>query len=219
MFLLAALLPTKATADPSELGGDPAAIAQAEAMVEAMGGLEIWRELESVHLVHEWQHWSRPDTYIENEILDLGAPRSYVTMRIEIYERMRAYSPEHCYWNIENGEFSYASEQSFADAMERAPYSLYRIGRAVARGDSRYDVRFGPMKDIPTEVALEFRGPDDLIHGWILLDTHKEPVIWATTGGRVRYQMISLTGSNRPADPLLFAPPPEHSERGRKCVP
>lgn len=217
--------------DSTGLRGDPAAIADAEAMVDAMGGLAIWRELESVHFVHEWDIYARPDIYLENEILDLTGPRSYVTMESEVYERTRAYSPEHRYWNIVNGEFSYASDEAFENAMERAPYSIYRLARAIARGDSYYHVQFGPMRDMPGATALEFRGPDDEIHGWILLNTRKEPVVWATTqyayafgplerygnlrvpkwavtgGGRVRYEMVSLTGSNRRPDLSLFAPP------------
>jgi hypothetical protein len=223
--------------EPAGLRGDPAAISDAEAMVEAMGGMTIWRDLQSVHFVHEWDIYNRPDIYLENEILDLTGPRSYVTMESEIYNRVRAYSPEHRYWNVVNGQFSYASDESFENAMERAPYSIYRLARAIARGDSYYDVRFGPMRDTPGTQALEFRGPDDEIHGWILLNTRKEPVIWATTqysysfgplerfgnlrvpnwavtgGGRVRYEMVSLTGSNQPPDPALFAPPPEFREK------
>ncbi|NIM51412.1 MAG: hypothetical protein GTO22_19545 [Gemmatimonadales bacterium] len=217
--------------EPSGLRGDPAAIADAEEMVEAMGGLAIWRELESVHFVHEWDIYNRPDIYLENEILDLTGPRSYVTMESEVYSRVRAYSPEYRYWNIVNGEFSYASDQAFENAMERAPYSIYRLARAIARGDSFYHVQFGAMRDMPGTTALEFRGPDDEIHGWILLNTRKEPVVWATTqysysfgplqrfgnlrvprwamtgGGRVRYEMVSLTGSRTRPDLSLFAPP------------
>ena len=217
----------------SGLRGEPAAIADARAMVEAMGGLVVWRELESVHFVHEWEISSRPDAYLEHEILDLTGPRSYITMESEIYHRVRAYSPEHRYWNIVNGSFSYAGDRELADAMERAPYSIYRIARAIARGDSTYHVRFGPMKDLPGTTALEIRGPDDQVHGWILLNTRKEPVVWATTqysyefgplrrfgnlrvpdwavtsGGRVRYEMVSLTGSNTRPALSLFAPPPE----------
>ena len=48
--------------------GDPAAIADAEAMVETMGGMEIWSHLKSVHFVHEWYPWYR-EAYVENEIL------------------------------------------------------------------------------------------------------------------------------------------------------
>jgi hypothetical protein len=219
------------------LRGDPAAIADAEAMVDAMGGLSVWRELKSVHFVHEWDIFSRPDIYLENEILDLTGPRSYVTMESEVYRRVRAYSPEHRYWNIVNGEFSYASDEAFQRAMERAPYSIYRLARAIARGDDYYHVQFGPMPDIPGTQALEFRGPDDEIHGWILLNTRKEPVIWATTqysysfgpleqfgnlrvpnwaitgGGRVRYEMVSLTGSNQEPDSTLFVPPDESREQ------
>ncbi len=221
--------------ESSGLRGDPIAIADAEAMVEAMGGLEIWRELESVHFVHEWDIYSRPDIYLENEILDLTGPRSYVTMESEIYERIRAYSPEYRYWNIINGEFSYASDEAYENAMERAPYSIYRLARAIARGDSLYHVQYGPMKDVPGATGLEFRGPDDEIHGWILLNTRNEPVVWATTqysyafgplerygnlrvpkwaitgAGRVRYEMVSLTGSNKRPDLSLFAPPPGSS--------
>ena len=36
------------------LRGDAAAIAAAQAMVETMGGLDLWGELKSVHFVHEW---------------------------------------------------------------------------------------------------------------------------------------------------------------------
>jgi len=222
--------------EPIGLRGDPAAIADAEAMVETMGGMTIWRELQSVHFVHEWDIYKRPDIYLENEILDLTGPRSYVTMESEIYNRVRAYSPEHRYWNVVNGDFSYASDESFENAMERAPYSIYRLARAIARGDSYYHVQFGPMRNMPGIQALEFRGPDDEIHGWILLNTRKEPVVWATTQysysfgplkrfgnlrvpnwavtgeGRVRYEMVSLTGRNQPPDPALFAPPPEFRE-------
>lgn len=217
------------------LRGEPAAIADAERMVETMGGLDIWRKLESVHFVHEWDLYNRPDIYLENEILDLTGPRSYVTMQSEIYNRIRAYSPEHRYWNIINGSFSYASDKELADAMERAPYSIYRLARAVARRDPYYHVQFGPMQEMPGVIALEFRGPDDQIHGWILLNARKEPIVWATTqytysfgplrrfgnlrvpnwaitgNGRVRYEMVSLTGSDKRPDPSLFAPPPEHA--------
>jgi hypothetical protein len=215
------------------LRGDAAAISDAREMVEAMGGLLIWRELKSVHFVHEWDIFTRPDIYIENEILDLTGPRSYVTMESEIYSRVRAYSPEHRYWNIINGQFSYASDEAFRNAMERAPYSIYRLARAIARGDSEYHVQFGPMRKIPDATALEFRGRDDEIHGWILLNTRKEPVVWATTqysysfgplqrfgnlrvpkwaitgGGRVRYEMVSLSGSRDRPDTSLFIPPLE----------
>jgi hypothetical protein len=211
--------------------GDPLAILDAQAMVERMGGMAIWRELESVRFVHDWDIFDRPDLYRENETLDLSGPRSYVTMESEIYRRVRAYSPEHRYWNVVNGVFSYATDAAFAAAMERAPFNIYRIARGIARGDPYYRVDFGPMPEMDGATALEFRGPDDEIHGWILLNARKEPVVWATTqyaysfgpleqfgnlrvpdwgitgGGRVRYQMVSVVGSNEPPDPALFVPP------------
>lgn len=234
---VAALILSFAISPPSgaELRGDPAAIADAEAMVEAMGGLVIWRELESVHFVHVWEFWNRPDDYLEHEILDLVGLRSYITMKSEIYNRIRVYSPEHGFWNVVNGEFSYATEESVRALRARAPFHWCRLARAIARGDERYEVRYGPMKDIPDERALVFSGPDGVLGGWILLNTRREPMIWATTEysyefgplkkfgnlrvpdwattgqGRVRYTMVSLTGSNRPPDPSLFVPPPPHA--------
>ena len=220
-----------ATADDvSGLRGDPAAIADAAAMVEMMGGQAIWRDLKAVHFVHEWDIANRPDRYLENEILDLTGPRSYVTMESEVYSRIRAYSPEHRYWNVTNGEFKYGEDESLANAMERAPYSIYRLARAIARNDGNLEVRYGTVEGIPALPALEFRGPDDLAHGWILLNARKEPIIWATTqyvytfgplkrfgnlrvpnwattsNGLVRYEMVSLTGSNKRPDLSLFAP-------------
>ena len=119
--------------------------------------------------------------FLENEILDLTGPRSYVAMESETCSRLRAYSPEHRSWNIVNGEFSYASDEAFEKAMERAPYSIYRLVRANTRADGDYRIEFGPMKDMPGVQSLEFHGPDGQVHGWILLNTRKEPVVWATT--------------------------------------
>jgi hypothetical protein len=213
------------------LRGDPAAIKDAQAMVESMGGLDIWRGQEVVHFVHEWDIANRPDRYLEHEILDLTGPRSYVTMDSEIYSRTRAYSPEHGYWSITNDELSRGSEESLANAMERAPYSIYRLARAVARDDNNLEVRYGTRDGLPSFPTLEFAGPAGEAHGWIILNVRKEPIIWATTqyiyefgplarfgnlkvpnwattnNGLVRYEMISLTGGPLRPKLELFAPP------------
>jgi hypothetical protein len=200
-------------------------------MVEAMGGVAVWRQIGSVRFVHEWDLAGRPDRYREQETLDLLAPRSHVVMESEVYRRVRAYSPEHGYWHIVDGVFRRASDAELADALERAPFSLYRLARAVAANDSSYTVTFGPMRDLPGAVGLEFRGSDDRPRGWVLLNRRHEPVVWATSqysyalgplerygnllvprwattgGGRVRYEMVSLTASRERPDSALFLPP------------
>jgi hypothetical protein len=219
----------------SGVRGDPEAIAEAEAMVRAMGGMEIWAQLKSLHFVHEWSPWYRTDSYIENEILDLTGPRSWVEMKSEIYHRIRAYSPESGHWSIADGAFSYGDDEALENAMERAPYSIYRIARGVATADPNYEVRFG-KGDIPHSRRLEFYGPDGILHGWIILNARKEPLVWATTqyrytfgpmrrfgnlrvpdwavyeNGVTRYEMISLEGSNLAPDRSLFVPPPEYRQ-------
>jgi hypothetical protein len=218
--------------DTSGIQGDSAAIAEAEAMVETMGGMKIWAELKSVHFVHQWYFWNRVDSYTENEILDLTGPRSWVEMKSEIYHRLRAYSPENKYWNIVNGEFAYASDEALDAAMERAPFSIYRIARAIAIGDPYYKVTFGE-EEFPGTRQLEFSGSDGIPRGWIVLNARKEPLSWSTTqyrytfgpmkrfgnlrvpnwavtgNGAVTYEMISLTGDNQPPASSLFVPPPE----------
>jgi hypothetical protein len=231
---LSIIAPHAAVADDqSGLRGDPAAIADARAMVEAMGGLDIWRDIATVHFVHEWDIVNRPDRYLEHEILDLTGPRSYVTMDSEIYSRTRAYSPEHGHWSITNGELTRGSDEALANAMERAPYSIYRLARAIARNDDRFEIRYGTRDGLPEFPTLEFAGPDGEAHGWIILNVRKEPVIWATTqyiyvfgplarfgnlkvpnwattsSGLVRYEMVSLTGSPELPEPGLFEPPQE----------
>jgi hypothetical protein len=217
--------------DDAGLRGDASAIADALAMVETMGGVAVWRDMASVHFVHEWDIVNRPDRYIENEILDLTGSRSWVHMKSEIRERTRAYSPEHGYWSIDDGEFSRGGDESLANAMERAPYSIYRLARSIARDEDWLQIRFGFIEGIPNLQALEFSGPDGDAHGWILLNVRKEPVIWATTQyqyvfgplkrfgnlrvpnwattskGLVRYEMVSLQGSAEQPDLALFAPP------------
>ena len=216
------------------LRGNPDAISDARAMVETMGGLDVWARLQSVHFVHDWDIATRADRYLENEILDLTASRSYVTMESETYHRIRAYSPEHRYWNIVNGEFAYTNDAAFENAMERAPYNIYRLARAIALDDNRIEVRFGENPFAPEVPALEFVGPDGNPHGWIALNMRKEPILWATTqymytfgplqrfgnlyvpdwatanSGVVRYEMVSLKGSVNPPDLSLFAVPTEY---------
>ena len=168
-FLLVSALDAFAE-EQQGLRGDPAAIKDAKAMVGTMGGLDIWRGVESVHFVHEWDIANRPDRYLEHEILDLTGPRSYVTMDSEIYSRTRAYSPEHGYWSITNGEFARGSEESLANAMERAPYSIYRVARSLARDDNNLEVRHGTRDGLPDFPTLEFADPDGEAHGWIVVN-------------------------------------------------
>ncbi len=224
--------PISAANETENLRGEPEAIAAAEAMVEAMGGMEIWAQLQSLHFVHDWSPHYRPDTYRENEILDLTGPRSWVDMKSEVYHRVRAYSPEHRYWNVISGEFTYAQEERFQAAMNRAPFSIYHIARGIAIGDPFYEVTFADG-DIPGSRQLEFRGPDGVRGGFIILNARLEPIVWATNeyrytfgpmkrfgnlrvpnwaiydNGGTRYEMVSLTGSNEPPDPALFVPPAE----------
>ncbi|MDH3529921.1 MAG: hypothetical protein OEQ28_10180 [Acidobacteriota bacterium] len=212
--------------------GEPQAIAEAEAMVETMGGKAIWAELKTVHFVHEWYPWNRIDTYIENEILDLTGPRSWVDRKSEIHRQIRSYSPEGKYWSIRDGKFAYADEQTFRDSIERAPFNFYRLVKAVAVEDPNYEIRFG-NGDIPQTRQLEFYGKDGVLRGWIILNARKEPIVKATThyrytlgplkrfgnlwvpawgvygNGFTRYEMISLKGENKPPNASLFLPPPE----------
>jgi len=212
------------------LRGDKEAIAEAEAMVETMGGLKIWEQMKSIHFVHEWFFWNRVDSYVENEILDLTEARSWIEMKSEIYFRLRGISPEHGYWNVVNGEFSLNSKEQLEAWVEGFPFHIVRIAKAIAIGDPFYEVRLGEG-EFPGSHKLEFYGPDGKLGGWIVLNVKNEPVVWgvprfkytfgpmkrfgnlrmpdwAVTGnGGVFYQMISLSGTNQPPDSSLFVPP------------
>jgi len=219
-------------AEEDGLRGEPEAIQDAEAMVEAMGGREVWAEMETIHFVHEWFPYNRVDSYIENEILDLNGPRSWVTMESEGFYRIRAYSPEYGYWSALNGEFSVGSQEALANAMGRAPFSIYRIARGIARSDSFFEVRYGEG-DIQGSRRLEFYGPDGELGGWIILNAKKEPIVWATLqyrytfgpmkqfgnirlpdwavygNGLIFYQMITVTTDGEAPDLSLFTVPEE----------
>lgn len=217
------------------LRGDPAAIAESEAMVQTMGGMDLWAQLKSLHFVHRWYPCNRVDSYVENEILDLTAPRSFVERKSEIFHQLRVYSPQWKRWSVTNGEFSYSSQEVFENAMKRAPFNFYRLVRAIAVGDSFYEVRFG-KGDIPQTQQLEFYGPDGVKRGWIILNAKKEPLVKATIdyrytfgpmkrfgnlrmpawgvydNGYTLYEMISLSASNELPDSSLFVPPSEFRE-------
>lgn len=234
-LLLVHQQPSAAENGTDGIRGEREAIAEAKAMVEAMGGMEIWAQLESLHFVHEWYPWHRIDSYVENEILDLTGPRSWVDRKSEIFHKTRAYSPEGKYWSVTDGNFVYADDATFNAAMERAPFNFYRLVKAVATGDPFYEVRLGEG-DIPHARRIEFYGPDGVLRGWVILNAKKEPLVKATTqyrytlgplkrfgnlrvpawgvydNGTTRYEMISLKGDNKPPDPSLFLVPSEFKE-------
>jgi len=214
------------------LRGDSVAIADAEKMVEAMGGIEIWKHIKSLHFVHEWHPVNRADTYIENEILDLTSPRSWVNRKSEVTQTIRAYSPEGKYWTIKDGVFAYGSDNIWNAAIERAPFNFYHLVKAIAIKDSFYEIRYG-KSDIPYTQQLNFYGPDGIIRGWVVLNAKMEPIVKATPeyrytlgplkrfgnlwvpnwgvydNGYTRFEMISLVGDNQPPDSTLFLPPSE----------
>ena len=112
--------PGTAQARARGLAGDPAAIADAQAMVETMGGMALWAQLRSLHFVHEWYPWNRVDSYIENEILDLAGPRSWADRKSEINHTTRAYSPEGKRWDMRNGAITVAGDDALANDLARA---------------------------------------------------------------------------------------------------
>jgi len=218
------------------LRGDSLAIADAEQMVETMGGIGIWKQVKSLHFVHEWHPVNRVDTYVENEILDLTSSRSWVERKSEITHTIRAYSPEGKYWTLKDRKFAFGNENIWKAAMKRAPFNFYHLVRAIAINDSFYEIRYGES-DIPYTQQLNFYDPDGIIQGWIILNAKMEPVVKATPAyrytlgplkrfgnlmvpnwgvydtGYTRYEMISLTGNNQPPDSTLFLPPSEFKKQ------
>ena len=214
------------------LRGEASAIEDAEAMVEAMGGMAIWSQLQSISFVHEWFPCNRVDTYIENEVLDLTGPRSVADRKSEISHKVRAYSPEGRHWTVADGKFAYSSDEVFEASQERAPFNFYQLVRAVAVGDPFYEVRHG-KGDIPGTRRIEFYGPDGELGGWVILNAKNEPIVKATPvyrytlgplkrfgnlripnwgvydNGYTRYEMISVNADNRPPEASVFLPPPE----------
>lgn len=216
--------------EPQGVRGDAAAILDAEAMVDVMGGMAVWAGMTSLHFVHEWHPWNRLDSYVENEYIDLTGPRSRADRKSEISHSVRTYGPEGKRWTVNDGEFAYGSEETLRADLARAPFNFYRLVHGVAVRDPFYEIRFGPG-DIPGTRRLEFYGPDGVLGGWIILNARKEPIVKATPQyrytlgplqrfgnlrvpgwgvydtGFTRYEMISLRGDSEPFDLSLFLPP------------
>lgn len=221
-----------ARGQPAGLRGEETAIEKARLMVATMGGPAIWARLACIHFTHEWHPWNRPDTYVENEVLDLVGPRSLADRKSEINHAIRAYSPEGGRWDLRNGTLAHGSAAALASDLARAPFNFYRLVRAVAIGDPHYEVRFG-KGDIPGTRRLEFYGPEGILGGWIILNARNEPIVKATPdyrftlgplkrfgnlripawgvydNGTTRYEMIALSASDKAPDAALFLPPPK----------
>ena len=232
---------TPATARSSEpaaasgLRGDSTAIAAARAMVDAMGGVRIWKPLKSLRLVHEWFPWNRSDSYVETETLDLTGPGSHADRKSEISHAIRAYSPDGGGWRVQDGKLTKSSPEAFASDLSRAPFNFFRLVSAIAKDDPFYEVRWGEG-DIPGTRRLEFYGPDGKLGGWVILDVDNEPIVKATPdyryvlgplvrfgnlrlpawgvydNGYTRYEMRAATGDHEPLDRSLFRAPAGYQE-------
>ncbi len=184
---VASQIPAPTAATNKGLRGDPAAIADAQAMVETMGGRAIWAGLRQLHLVHEWFPWNREDGYIENEVLDFTGPRSRADRKSEINDDIRAYSPE--------GRFGPGDIPGTRRLEFYGPNSLlggWVILNArkepIVKATPVYRYTLGPLQ----------RFGNLRLPAWGVYDN-----------GTTRYQMISATGANQPPNPGLFLPPAE----------
>lgn len=208
------------------LRGENSAVQAAQKMVESMGGEELWTQLQSLYFVHEWYPIHRGDKYLEEEILDLTGPRSWVKMESEIYYNERVYSPEYGYWRNVNGEINEGSTESFNSAMNRSPFNIYRLARGIALKDSFYEIRIkDPASPVITLLFYDDKGDKG---GEIVLNANFEPRVWRTNDytytfgpmqeyGNIRvprwgvyengsfiYEMVSLKGSSKKPSPDQF---------------
>jgi len=228
LMLVAAASPARAAG----MKGDPDALADARAMVETMGGAEIWAGMNTLVLVHEWHPWNRADSYVETETLDLTGPRSRADRKSEIHHAIRAYSPESGRWDWSDGTLRRGTDDGLRADLARAAFNFYQLVKAVAIDDPGYEVRYGEG-DIPGTRRLEFHGEDGAPGGWVILNARKEPIVKATPAyrytlgplkrfgnlripawgvydnGTTRYEMIDARGDRNPPDAALFRPPGE----------
>ncbi len=197
-------------------------------LLKNMGGKNLWEKMTYVKFQHVWYPINK-ESYIEDEIIDLVEIRSWVQMKSEVYKRIRAYSKENGYWSITNGVMSKANEMSLQNAIKRGPYNFYRILKAIATNNSRYEFKIGES-EIPAAQALEIYY-DGEYGGKIILNGRMEPLVWETmqykytfgplrkygnlshpawavyNNGSYMYEMISLFGFAEELDSTIFIAP------------
>lgn len=233
-FLVAALILFSAFTAKAEDGltgirGSPEAIAKAQGMVEAMGGLYIWKELKTLYFEHRWFHLEAKDIILETEVIALTESASYFKMESEVYFQARAYTPT-AGWRLRFNEFTRTTDEEAKANAHRARFNLYRIARGIAVGDPFFEVRLGEGG------RLDFYDSEGTFHTWVKLNGWNEPVVWWTEDFRYtfgpmesygnirvpawavydeaiwRYEMVSLTGSRDEPDPDVFLPPEPYRE-------
>ena len=89
---------------------------------------------------------------------------------------------------------AYDSKQAFEAALERAPYGIYRIARVVAIRDANYEIRYGE-EEFKGAPWIELYGPDKELHGYITLNSRKEPLVWATTQYKYTFGPMNTFGN------------------------
>jgi len=211
--------------------GDSTALEATMALIDHMGGKDVWSQLSQIKFQHRWYPVNR-ESYLEDEVIDLTNIRSWVRMKNDSYERVRAYSPEYGYWSWTNGNLVQNNEASWESAKARGPFNIYRFLRELSLGNTRYELKMGDS-DIPTAKKIEIHF-DGVYGGSITVNYDFEPLVWETMDytytfgpmesygnirhpkwaiynkGSFRYEIITVKGSKKATEMTLYKLPDEY---------
>lgn len=157
----------------AQLRGDPEAIAQAEKMIERLGGAEAWSSARTLHLVYDgwdadpgapmieeaWRDLTRPWTTVHYTRPDADAPF------VEFHQR-----PDRS-WLIVRGEHRPFDEAENAANQSFWRYDFYTVLRRLAADDNAITLA-------ADENRITLTGPEGEDWGWFQIDATGQPVRW-----------------------------------------
>ncbi len=198
-------------------------------MLNRMGGVELWKETKSLHIVEQMRAKALPEIIRQEIWRDLTKPATRFHLKSESMDRTRAFDEVQGWGILENGKsYSFNADRIKNEKMVWKR-NFITICHHIANGSKNYTIKekegyilevynttgeellctieldgtFAPIKwesDIGGEVETYIYGPLKQFGKYNL------PSWWTSSDGHWQYHYLSFSGSNKSPN-ISFLPP------------
>lgn len=184
------------TAYAQDLEGDPEARAQTEALIEAVGGRDVWGASKSF-TVRERIYLGSGETAEAEIVRNLADVTRWIRLEAETFSYEEVLERDYG-WRGRDGDAQNINEDEFRDERTGLEQSLYFVYHRLAKGDPRLRVEW-----IEDERRLNVYEDDERLLCWFFFNGRSEPISWANIydGREVRHNygpLIDVGDANFP---------------------
>lgn len=151
--------------------------ALADRMLEQLGGIDMWRESNTLYLKERiWSH-TFPETVEQQIWRDLQYPRTRFHLKSESLDRVRAWDSQQGWGRLETGKFYGFDSQRIQNEIAIWKRNLLTLCFAIANQHDTIQLK------LLNERSFQVLEQDGSVLCQIELDVNGAPIRWSSSGG------------------------------------